>query len=62
MMIQAEQIRIMRERFHHLFAAATGQTPEKIATDTGRDFWLTKGEALAYGLVGQMIERMDQLD
>ncbi len=61
MMIQAEQIRIMRERFHHLFAAATGQTPEKIAADTGRDFWLTTSEALDYGLVGQMINRMDQL-
>ena len=61
MMIQAEQIRIMRERFHHLFAAATGQTPEKIASDTARDFWLTTSEALDYGLVGQMIERMDQL-
>ncbi|WP_299825245.1 ATP-dependent Clp protease proteolytic subunit [uncultured Roseobacter sp.] len=61
MMIQAEQIRIMRARFHTLFAEATGQTPEKIAEDTGRDFWLTTQEALDYGLVGQVISSVDQL-
>ena len=61
MMIQAEQIRIMRERFHDLFAEATGQTPEKIAEDTARDFWLSRQEAIDYGLVGQAIQTIDQL-
>ncbi|MGL5010686.1 MAG: ATP-dependent Clp protease proteolytic subunit, partial [Paracoccaceae bacterium] len=42
-------------------AEATGQTPERIATDTARDFWLTVDEALAYGLLGQMIHSMDEL-
>jgi ATP-dependent Clp protease, protease subunit len=59
--IQAEQLRIMRERFNHLFAAATGQTPERIAADTARDFWLTTQGALDYGLLGQVIHSMDQL-
>lgn len=62
MMIQAEQIRIMRDRFDKLFAKATGQTPERVAQDTARDFWLTTTDALDYGLVGQVIERMDQLN
>ncbi|MGL5009768.1 MAG: ATP-dependent Clp protease proteolytic subunit [Paracoccaceae bacterium] len=61
MLIQARQIEIMRDRFHRLFAEATGQTPERIATDTARDFWLTVDEALAYGLLGQMIHSMDEL-
>ena len=61
MQIQAEQIRIMRERFDHLFAAATGQTPEKIAKDTARDFWLTAQEAIDYGLVGKIIQSADAL-
>ncbi|WP_380056307.1 ATP-dependent Clp protease proteolytic subunit [Falsihalocynthiibacter sp. SS001] len=61
MQIQAEQIRRMRERFHHLFAEATGQTPEKIAADTQRDFWLTTDEALDYGLLGQVIKTMGEL-
>jgi ATP-dependent Clp protease, protease subunit len=59
--IQAEQIRIMRERFDKLFAEATGQTPEKIATDTERDFWLTAGGAKDYGLVGSIIRSVDEL-
>jgi ATP-dependent Clp protease, protease subunit len=61
MMIQAEQIRIMRERFHKLFAEATGQTPEKIAKDTARDFWLTAREAIDYGLCGKVIRTVDEL-
>lgn len=61
MQIQAEQIRRMRERFDHLFSAATGQTPEKIQKDTARDFWLTTDEALEYGLLGSVIETADQL-
>lgn len=62
MMIQAEQIEKMRTRFDHLFAEATGQTPEKIKKDTMRDFWLDTDEALEYGLLGAVITSMDQLD
>jgi ATP-dependent Clp protease, protease subunit len=61
MMIQAEQIRIMRERFDKLFGEATGQSPEKIAKDTARDFWLTAHEAIDYGLCGQIIRTVDEL-
>jgi ATP-dependent Clp protease protease subunit len=61
MAIQARQIEIMQDRFHHLFARATGQTPERIAQDTRRDFWLTTAEALDYGLVGQVITSIDAL-
>ena len=61
MMIQAEQIVKMRERFDHLFAEATGQTPKRIAKDTQRDFWLTTDEALDYGLLGAVITSIDQL-
>lgn len=59
--IQAEQIRLMRERFDRLFSEATGQTPEKISEDTQRDFWLTTDEALEYGLLGSVIESSSQL-
>ena len=59
--IQAEQILAMRERFHKLFAQATGQTAEKIAKDTERDFWLTTDQALDYGLLGKVITSADDL-
>ncbi len=61
MQIQATQIKLMRERFDRLFAEATGQTPEKIAEDTNRDFWLNTDEALAYGLLGKVITSADEL-
>lgn len=59
--IQAEQLRIMQERFHKLFAEATGQTPAKIAEDTQRDFWLTAEGAVDYGLVGRIVSTMDEI-
>lgn len=60
-LIQAQQIEIMQDRFHHLFAAATGQTPDRIAKDTARDFWLNPQQALDYGLVGQVISSISAL-
>ncbi|MEP6065943.1 MAG: ATP-dependent Clp protease proteolytic subunit [Paracoccaceae bacterium] len=62
MAIQAEQLRIMRLRFDRLFADATGQTPEKIAEDTQRDFWLSTDDAISYGLLGRVINSVDELD
>jgi ATP-dependent Clp protease protease subunit len=61
MVIQAEQIKKMRERFDKLFAEATGQTEERIRQDTMRDFWLNTDEALEYGLLGKVIRSMDEL-
>jgi ATP-dependent Clp protease protease subunit len=61
MIIQAEQIKKMRERFDKLFADATGQTEERIRQDTMRDFWLNTDEALEYGLLGKVIHSMDEL-
>jgi ATP-dependent Clp protease, protease subunit len=60
-LIQAQQIEIMQDRFHHLFAAATGQTPERIAKDTARDFWMNTQQALDYGLLGQVISSVTAL-
>ncbi|WP_299757881.1 ATP-dependent Clp protease proteolytic subunit [uncultured Boseongicola sp.] len=61
MQIQAGQIEKMRERFHNLFAEATGQTAAKIAKDTERDFWLDTKEAKAYGLLGKVITSASEL-
>jgi len=59
--IQADQIRIMRERFHRIFADATGQTEKTVAKDTERDFWLNTDEAIEYGLLGKVITSADEL-
>ena len=62
MQIQANEIENMRERFHKLFAEATGQSPAKIAKDTERDFWLNTDEAIEYGLLGKVISSAAELD
>lgn len=59
--IQAREILRMRERLNKIFAAATGQSLERIKADTDRDYWMMADEAKEYGLVGSIITSMDQL-
>jgi ATP-dependent Clp protease, protease subunit len=53
--IQAQQIRIMKERLNRIFADATGQPIERVRKDTERDFWLNTSEAVEYGLLDKVI-------
>lgn len=48
-------------RLNAIFARATGQSVEKIARDTERNHWMNVEEAVAYGLVGRVIERATEL-
>ena len=59
--IEAQEILKMRQRLNHIFAKQTGQAIEKIEKDTDRNFWMSAKEAQDYGLVGKMIESMDEL-
>jgi ATP-dependent Clp protease protease subunit len=47
----------MRERMVDILVTATGQPREKIATDIDRDYTVRGQDAVAYGLVDQIIER-----
>ena len=49
--IQAQEIRLMRERLNRLIAEHTGQPIETIEKDTDRDFWMSPDQAAEYGLV-----------
>jgi ATP-dependent Clp protease protease subunit len=49
--IQAREILLMRERLNRILSIHTGQTAERIAEDTERDFWMTAAQATDYGLV-----------
>ncbi|HVZ32433.1 MAG TPA: ATP-dependent Clp protease proteolytic subunit [Polyangiaceae bacterium] len=60
--IEARQILVMRERLNRIFARATGQTLEKIARDTDRNYWMNAEEAQAYGLVGRILHSVAELD
>jgi ATP-dependent Clp protease, protease subunit len=60
--IEAREILNMRERLNRVFADRTGQTLEKIADDTRRNFWLSAENAVEYGLVGKIIRHRGELD
>ncbi|MCY4056441.1 MAG: ATP-dependent Clp protease proteolytic subunit, partial [Gammaproteobacteria bacterium] len=49
--IQAREILTMRERLNEILARHTGQSVERIAADTDRDFWMSPEDAVEYGLV-----------
>jgi ATP-dependent Clp protease protease subunit len=59
--IEAHEIIRMRERINRIFARETGQPFEKIEQDTHRNFWLSAETALDYGLVGKIINGIDEL-
>lgn len=59
--IEAVQILAIRERINRIFAAATGQTYEKIGRDTDRNLWMSAPEAQAYGLVHRVIESTSEV-
>jgi ATP-dependent Clp protease protease subunit len=58
--IEAEEILKMQERINRTIADETGQPIEKVRQDTDRNYWMSADEAKAYGIVGRVIERIDQ--
>lgn len=59
--IEAREILKMRERINRILARQTGQPLERIEADTRRNFWLDAGQAKEYGLVGTIVERVDEV-
>jgi ATP-dependent Clp protease protease subunit len=57
--IQAKEIIRMRELLDRLLAHHTGQTVEKVASDTDRDFIMSADEAKAYGIIDEVISNRE---
>ena len=53
--IQAEQIIETRKKLNQYLSENSGQPIEVIERDTERDHWMSAEEALAYGLVDQVV-------
>lgn len=52
--IQAQEILLMREQLNNLISEHTGKSPEVVAKDTDRDFWMSPNSALEYGLIDKI--------
>ena len=59
--ITAKEILKLRGKINKLLAEACGQSIDRVAEDTTRDYWMTAQEALEYGLVSKIITSKDEL-
>ena len=55
--IHAREILRMRESLNGLLAKHSGQSMEKISTDTERDFFMDSETACNYGIIDSIVER-----
>lgn len=53
--IQANEVLFLKQQINEIMAARTGQPLEKIERDTDRDFFLNPVDAIAYGLIDQVV-------
>lgn len=53
--LQAKEILILKKRLHEILADHTGQSLERIATDSERDFYMSAQEAKDYGLIDEVV-------
>lgn len=55
--ITAKEILKIREKLNALLAERSGQSVDKIASDSDRDYWMSAAEAAGYGLVDKVITK-----
>ena len=53
-LIQVRELEELNNRLHGILARHTGQTAEKIARDTERDYFLSPEQAKAYGIIDEV--------
>ena len=53
--IQAKEILRTRAKLNEILARHTGQELDKVSKDTDRDYYMSSEEALAYGLVDEVL-------
>lgn len=56
--IRAKRIIKMRDKLNTILADRTGQPFERIEKDSDRDFFMSAQEAMEYGLIDKVIERV----
>ena len=55
--IAAKEIIRMQEKLRTIIASHTGQSYDKVAKDTDRDFYLSAEQAVEYGLVDEILAK-----
>ncbi|MDR1669452.1 MAG: ATP-dependent Clp endopeptidase proteolytic subunit ClpP [Oscillospiraceae bacterium] len=55
--IHSEHIIKTKAKMNRILAELTGRTPEELAKDTERDYYMSPEEALAYGLIDKVFDK-----
>lgn len=53
--ITVNEVKKLKHELYAITALHSGQTVEKVAADSARDYWMTATEAKAYGLVDEVL-------
>jgi ATP-dependent Clp protease, protease subunit len=53
--ITVNEVRKIKHELYEILSNHTGQTIEKIAKDSNRDYWMTADDAKAYGLIDEVL-------
>ena len=56
--IQAMEMEKLRTELNQILATASGQSFDKVAKDSDRDFYLNAEEAIAYGLADKIVDKL----
>ncbi|HEX4025325.1 MAG TPA: ATP-dependent Clp endopeptidase proteolytic subunit ClpP [Steroidobacteraceae bacterium] len=59
--IHAKEMLITRDRLNRILAKHTGQSVEKIKTDTDRDNFMDGADAISYGLIDRVLDKRGDL-
>jgi ATP-dependent Clp protease, protease subunit len=58
--ITAREILRLRNTIYDILTKHTGQTPERIKTDSDRNFYMSAEEAVKYGIVDEMLTHQEE--
>lgn len=53
--IQAKEMLYLKTRIHEIMAESTGQSKERVAKDSERDFYMSPTEAKDYGIIDEVV-------
>lgn len=60
--IQAEEVLRVKEELNSIMASHTGQSIEKIRSDSDRDFYMTAAEAKKYGIIDHVMNSRKEIN
>jgi ATP-dependent Clp protease protease subunit len=58
--IAAREILKTKQELYKILSHHTGQSVEKIAKDSDRDYWMTSEEALQYGMIDEVMKKREK--